>query len=73
MHWTLPFPPPTALHCRVREHVVVLVPPSFAHVSRVFSSHVFNYVVLVADQLKGRQQKYMMQMKMVAEWHGAIT
>ena len=52
---------------------MVLVPPSFAHASRVFSSHVFNSVVFVADQLKGGQQKYVMQMKMVAEWHGAIT
>ena len=23
--------------------------------------------------MKGGQQKYVMQMKMVAEWHGAIT
>ena len=73
LHYSIGIGPSPALHFRVREHVVVLVPPSFAHVSRVFSSHIFSYFVLIADQLKGGQQKYVMQMKMVAEWHGAIT
>ena len=39
-------------------------PHSFAHASRVFSNYVFfNSVFFVADQLKGGQQKYVMQMK----------
>ena len=38
-----------------------------------FFQAIFLIVVLAADQLKGGQQKYVMQMKMVAEWHGAIT